>query len=97
MILKVENALKTFRRTDPDCEARRDLRGSYLPAGLRRPKPLATARRQIPRHLSQKVQRSEGLLWRLLRRIPYGAAGRFINRINLYRKLYLKRKYVMKD
>ena len=32
MILKVEDALKSLRRTDPDCEARRDLRGLYLPA-----------------------------------------------------------------
>ena len=26
MILKVEDALKPFSRTDPDCEAHRDLR-----------------------------------------------------------------------
>ena len=41
MILKVEDALKPFRRTparlchlggDPDCEAHRDLRGSYSPS-----------------------------------------------------------------
>ena len=47
MILKVEDALKPFRRTDPDCEARRDLRGSYSP-------PLAAYRKkqntfEIPR------------------------------------------------
>ena len=31
MILKVEDAMKPFRRTDPDCEARRDLIGLYTP------------------------------------------------------------------
>lgn len=31
MILKVEDALKSFRRTDPECEACWDLRGSYSP------------------------------------------------------------------
>ena len=30
MILKVEDVLKSLRRTDPDCEARQDLTGLYL-------------------------------------------------------------------
>jgi len=31
MILKVADALKSLRRTDPDCEACRDLIGLYFP------------------------------------------------------------------
>ena len=31
MILKVEDALKSYSRTDPDCEARRDLIRLYSP------------------------------------------------------------------
>ena len=31
MILKVEDAIKSLSRTDPDCEARRDLTGLYSP------------------------------------------------------------------
>ena len=31
MILKVEDALKSLRRTDPDCEASRDLIELYYP------------------------------------------------------------------
>jgi len=31
MILKVDDILKSLRRTDPDCEARRDLIGLYSP------------------------------------------------------------------
>ena len=30
MILKVEDALKSSRQTDPECEACRDLRGSLV-------------------------------------------------------------------
>lgn len=49
MILKIEDALKSLRRTDPECEACRDLRGSYYP-------PLAVYRKkqyafEIPRCL----------------------------------------------
>lgn len=30
MILKVDDILKSLRRTDPDCKASRDLTGLYL-------------------------------------------------------------------
>ena len=32
MILKVKDELKSLRRTDPDCEAYRDLIGLYSPS-----------------------------------------------------------------